>query len=303
MNIYVDKKRQNKHQHKSPQELEKEKKQAKLDLLKRKLEQNKALANTKVTEFSGNKVVHTIELDELEGWRINKPNGSKWTTNGPYANQEAAQKGYNMNLIGLDDGMVNDSKVIDKREPKLEKGNMTTVNGIILHRTDSYSAQGSLTSFKRGIGTHFLIGKDGSIYQASSINKKNHHVGKIKSKCYETNSCTPAEKSKIKGYGWSPKNVYYHEITKDYPSRYPHNSDAIGIEVVGKYNSSTKTWEKLTSQQIEAASYLVNLLKKNLNLKFSDVYTHEQVSYKTKGEGQVVLDAIKDKIQDLPVIQ
>ena len=47
MNIYVDKKRQNNYQ----------KKQVKLDLLKRQEEQDKASANTKVREFSGMKVI------------------------------------------------------------------------------------------------------------------------------------------------------------------------------------------------------------------------------------------------------
>ena len=64
MSIYADKQhqnnnlfQQNNNQHKSPQQLAEEKKQAKLNLIRRQEEQDKALANTKVREFSGMKAM------------------------------------------------------------------------------------------------------------------------------------------------------------------------------------------------------------------------------------------------------
>lgn len=45
-------------------------------------------------QFSGNKVVHAIELEGLEEWEVNTGLGGEYSTgvvNGPYKNQEAAQ--------------------------------------------------------------------------------------------------------------------------------------------------------------------------------------------------------------------
>ncbi|OGS69807.1 MAG: hypothetical protein A3F91_10725 [Flavobacteria bacterium RIFCSPLOWO2_12_FULL_35_11] len=247
--------------------------------------------------FSGNKVIHAIELEGLEEWEINNPDGSKGTINGPFVNQDAAQKMANKSLIGSD-GFINNDKIIKKQVSALELGAMSKIDGIILHRTGSTNAESSLSSFKTGIGTHFVVGDDGKIFQTASLNKYTAHIGKIKSKCYETGLCSKDENKLIKGYGWNPEKIYKHEIGKDYPDRYPFNKDAVGIEVVGQYNSTTKAWGTLTSEQIESTSYLVNYLKMAYNLKFADIYTHEQVSYKQAGEGTVVLDAIKDNVQD-----
>ena len=48
--------------------------------------------------FSGNKVIHAIELEGLEEWVINKPDGSTGTTNGPFANQKDAQMQYDESI-------------------------------------------------------------------------------------------------------------------------------------------------------------------------------------------------------------
>ncbi|WP_438968538.1 N-acetylmuramoyl-L-alanine amidase [Nonlabens sp.] len=251
-------------------------------------------------QFSGNKVIHAIELEGLEEWEINGPNGEKDYAYGPYLNSGSAESG-GRPLVGSD-GFLLDNRVVKKREKKLEKGSMKAVNGIVLHRTDSNDAVQSLNSFKRGIGTHFLVAKDGTIYQAASIDKITFHVGKIKSECYESGTCDDAETKKIKGYGWSPKKVYENEKKKDFPDRYPYNIDALGIEVVGKNLDQKKgIWEPLTAKQVESVAYLVNLLKTSQNLTYSQIYTHEQLSYKTKNEGQLVKDAIDEYIQD-PII-
>jgi N-acetylmuramoyl-L-alanine amidase len=248
--------------------------------------------------FSGNKVIGAVELEGLEEWSVNSPDGSVTTIAGPYADQSAAQEAYSASLVDVN-GWVQSDRITLQPETELEHGNLTSTNALILHRTDSYTAQSSLSNFANGIGTHFLVGEDGSIYQTASIKKRTYHVGKIKSKCYQSDSCSDAETKKIKAYGWSPENVHDNEVEKSYPTRFPYNSDAIGIEVVGKYNSVTKSWTPLTNEQIESTAYLVNVLKMNLNLSFADVYTHEEISYKTAGEGQVVLDAIRQYIQDL----
>jgi|GEM_PF-687290 len=192
-------------------------------------------------------------------------------------------------------GMIQDPKITTMRIPELEQGPINKkVNGIVLHRTDSKNAKSVLTSFKNGIGTHFLVTKNGTIYQTASLNQYTYHIGKIKSACYESKTCSTEEEKKIKGYGWNPTAVHLNEYGKDPSLRYPINEDGIGIEVVGKYNKSRKSWEPLTNQQISSVTHLMNLLKSKYSLENSNVYTHEKISYKTAGEGQTVLDAINN---------
>lgn len=66
--------------------------------------------------------------------------------------------------------------------PDIENETMRHVNGIIVHQVhqaDSSTAQSTLDQYrsdpKRG-GTHFLIDKDGTIYQTASVYKKAFHV-------------------------------------------------------------------------------------------------------------------------------
>ncbi|MCZ5362078.1 N-acetylmuramoyl-L-alanine amidase [Escherichia coli] len=62
---------------------------------------------------------------------------------------------------------------------------MPKINAIILHRTDSSTINGTLASFSKGIGAHFIVEKDGNIYRAASLFVYTSHVGKIKSRCKE----------------------------------------------------------------------------------------------------------------------
>lgn len=194
------------------------------------------------------------------------------------------------------DGFVNHSKFTKKQITQLEKGNLNSVHAIVLHRTVNSSANQTFDSFENGIGTHFLVGKDGKIYQTASLNKLTYHVGKIKSKCYENNSCSEDEQTKIKGWGWAPTKIYNHEKKKSYPDRYPMNQDSIGIEVVGDYVN--EKWDNIPDIQVKSVVCVVNFLLNHYNLKKAeDIYEHEDVSYKTEGEGSTVHNAIKNLLR------
>jgi len=200
------------------------------------------------------------------------------------------------NKDGFIDKISTDIKVVKKHIKKAEHGTLKKINAIVIHRT-----AGSKLSFSNaknnGIAAHFYVDKDGTIYQVASLNKVCYHVGKIKSKAKEEGSLTNFDKEYFKKIGWSPSKEYKYEKNKKYPTRYPYNYDSIGIETVGSYNKTTKTWEHLTEAQKKSVSKLYNCLIKLLKLdKNSDTYTHEQISRKTKGEGQTVLDAISGMI-------
>jgi RHS repeat-associated protein len=145
------------------------------------------------------------------------------------------------------------------------------VEAIILHRTVSSNGESQYNQWKNATNppaTHFLVGEDGTIYQTGNLQKYTIHLrDKQSGQMYEE---------------------FFGKIL---------NSNTIGIEVIGNYNEDTKSWDPLTSQQQIATAALVNELMYRYNLEIHQVMTHEGVQRKTKGEGQTVLDAIKEDIK------
>jgi RHS repeat-associated protein len=158
-------------------------------------------------------------------------------------------------------GMTSNSNITLNRIPKLERHPISTVNSIILHRTVSSSAASTLSSFaSRGVGTHFLVGKDGTIYQTASLNSATSHLRESQIK---------------KGF----ENI--------------KNNTAIGIEVVGNYSENTKTWDAVTPEQASSTAFVVNSLEKTYSLTDDAIHNHEDVQPKTAGEGATVYKAIE----------
>ena len=189
-------------------------------------------------------------------------------------------------------GYVQNAGFVLQPIPALEKRDMTGPKAIVLHRTDGASVQSALNSAKSGIGTHFYVDKDGTVYQAASLLKHTSHVGRIRSKCYEEGTCTENEAATIRGFGWAPRRLHDHEKVKAYPVRYPMNEDSIGIEVVsrcvkncGPSDKATPEWEPPTAEQSQSIADIIAILQQAYSLDDSDVYEHDLISYKTAGEG------------------
>lgn len=191
-------------------------------------------------------------------------------------------------------GMLIDKKVILQRFPSIEHGALVGVHAIVVHQTDAPTVQHTFNGYKAGgNGAHFLIDKNGLIYQTASMHKRCYHVGRlIKSKCLtiNNNSCNSAAMAKIQAMSWTNqiKALDALERAKSYPSRYPINSDSIGIELVGKHIDN-KTYEKITAQQNSSLQWLVSELYKHFSLTASDVYKHPEVSYKNPGEASTAV--------------
>ena len=167
----------------------------------------------------------------------------------------------------------------------LEKGSLTKqqTKAIILHRTNTDTSLQAVNGFLGGLGTHFLIDTDGTIYQCASLYKYTQHVGKIRSKAKETGTWSEKEQQHIKSLGNNVQALYDYEKTKSYPNRYPINSDSIGIEVVGKHKNNQ--WEVATQAQKDSIKNLVEILKEEYSLSDDDIYEHDKISRKTGGEG------------------
>ncbi len=186
-------------------------------------------------------------------------------------------------------GMLIDTKVKLKRYKSIEHGTLPAIRAILVHQTDAPTAQHTFNGYNAGgNGAHFLISKSGEIYQTASLNMRCYHVGRlIKSKCLSLNkaNCKNPAMTKILTLSWAAqiKALDTHERSKQYPDRFPVNSDSIGIELVGKHVDD-KTYQAVTSQQNTSLQWRVGELNKHFSTTSTDVYRHPTVSYKNPGE-------------------
>jgi N-acetylmuramyl-L-alanine amidase, negative regulator of ampC, ampD len=191
------------------------------------------------------------------------------------------------------EGMLISDRITPRRFQGIEKGSreLEQIVGIIIHQTDSSTIQATLNAYNSGgNGAHFLIGKDGHIYQTASVLQTCYHVGKlIKSKCLEIDaSSCDIDTAKLKLLTWRQRinAIDKHERSKSYPARYPVNADSIGIEIVGK-SIDSETYEAVTAEQNSSLQFLLDeLYSVFTKITSEDVYRHPTVSYKNPGEAK-----------------
>ena len=187
-------------------------------------------------------------------------------------------------------GVVLNDKVSNAISPKIEHAAMPVVRGIIVHQTGGATAQSSLSSYKTAgaNGAHFLIDKDGSIYQSASVYKQTWHVGKLRSRCMMELKCSIEETKLNKSF--NPSKEHQRESAKSVPDRYPSNEDSIGIELVGVATALDAkkplelTYENVTAEQNKSLQWLVAELEMTLNIATTEVFRHPVVSRKNASE-------------------
>ncbi|WP_333614707.1 LysM peptidoglycan-binding domain-containing protein [Psychrobacter sp.] len=164
-------------------------------------------------------------------------------------------------------GFLTHSRIIKHHTPKLERRNYAQeIKKIILHRTVNSSAQSTFNSFNRGskpYGTHFVVDKDGKIYQTANLNKLTIHAGNA-----------------------NPYSVGIEVVGMPL--------DKNGKSTVGPPNGNkVHSWQKLTVEQTRSVACLTKYLLIHYRLTQSDIAVHEDVAAKTEGEGRTVYNAIK----------
>ena len=173
---------------------------------------------------------------------------------------------------------------------------MKIVRGIIVHQTGGSTAASSLESYKnpRANGAHFLIERDGTIYQTASLYKKTWHVGQLKARCLLEQRCTPVELAALKKFNPAAENR--RETAKQPPDRFPSNEDSFGIELVGKalpHGDSVppekKIYDVVTQQQNESLKWLVLELRMTLKVPLTEVFRHPDVSRKNPSEARTAV--------------
>lgn len=191
------------------------------------------------------------------------------------------------------DGMVRSALIEARRYKALERGDMPVVNGIVVHQTGGSTARSTFNSYANStVGAHFLIDKDGAIYQTASLYKRANHVGLLRSRCLERHNCQPADLKRLQAATLRQRSTMEHG--KAFPDRFPSNRDSIGIELVGEYNRNPEfgkvrgadeyLYVPVTDEQNAALRWLVGELRRLLSVAAEEVYRHPQVSYKTRTE-------------------
>jgi N-acetyl-anhydromuramyl-L-alanine amidase AmpD len=189
-------------------------------------------------------------------------------------------------MLVLDkDGMVQDPRVRAARQATIERADMAKVNGIIVHQTGGSTAASSLSSYKNAgaSGAHFLIDRDGTVYQTASMYKKTWHVGKLKARCLVEQRCTPVELAALKKFNPTAENS--QEKAKQVPDRYPSNDDSVGIELVGKVLANG-VYDVVTADQNTSLRWLVSEIQTTLGVAVTEVFRHPEVSRKNPSEAQ-----------------
>ncbi|MBZ8141128.1 N-acetylmuramoyl-L-alanine amidase [Rubrivivax gelatinosus] len=189
------------------------------------------------------------------------------------------------------DGILCDTRVSAAIAPAIERGPLGAVKGIIVHQTGGATAQSALDSYRQpgANGAHFLIDKDGAIYQTASLHRRTWHVGKLKARCLVEQRCTPVE---IQAYRrFDPTAMNRRESLKSVPGRFPSNADSIGIELVGQavardpaQPAGELVYEAVTDQQNASLTWLVAQLTRLLAVPMSEVFRHPDVSWKNPSE-------------------
>ncbi len=136
---------------------------------------------------------------------------------------------------------------------KIEQGEINKVKGIVLHRTNGPSASSAMNWWyqsKSNVGTHFVIDKDGTIYQTASL----------------------------------LRYTYHHNNHR--PGVTIRNNNSIGIEVAAKYIETQRIWEPATENQLISIRFLIHILLDLYKLSENDIFEHDKISYKTDGEGE-----------------
>jgi len=190
-------------------------------------------------------------------------------------------------------GYIDAERIILKIFNNIERGKMDAVNGIVVHQTNAPTASSTFHSYqtKGATGAHFLIDRDGTIYQTASLFQITWHVGRLQSRCFLTKKCEPTDFQKVAELEKSWRNsdkVHQIEKVKNYPDRFPSNVDSIGIEIVGKstrvINENTGKpeyiYEEVNDSQNGSLTWLIKELVETLKVSTSEIYRHPEIGRK-----------------------
>jgi len=190
-------------------------------------------------------------------------------------------------------GLVDATRITVKRFRTIERGDMDKVNGIVVHQTYSKTADSTFNSYqnKDATGAHFLIDKEGVIYQTASLYKMTWHVGLMQSKCYLSKKCEETDLKTMTSLERTPrsyKKISDIEKEKSFPNRFPANTDSIGIEIVGMAykvdGHKEDVYEEVNDKQNSSLKWLVAELIETVSVSRAEIYRHPEIARKNSTE-------------------
>nr|WP_311529945.1 peptidoglycan recognition family protein [uncultured Ralstonia sp.] len=185
-------------------------------------------------------------------------------------------------------GIVDDERIKVRIFPNIEGRRMSKVNGIVVHQTGAPTAGSTFNSYtnKGANGAHFLIDKDGTIYQTASLLRATNHVGLLQSRCLVKKQCSQAEFQSAYSLRNNPRPLSTHEVRKDFPERFPANADSVGVELVGGASGKRgdEKYESVTDQQNASLKWLVDRLISALGVSMQEIYRHPEIGRKNATE-------------------
>ena len=188
-------------------------------------------------------------------------------------------------------GYIFNGRVRRAPRPQIERGDLRRITGIIVHQTGGSSGASSLSSYtkRNATGAHFLIDKDGIIYQTASLFRQTWHVGRLRARCVAEYRCTPTELQILKRF--SPRTEHRMEMAKRVPQRYPSNEDSVGIEIVGavvagkgQNPAEQGIYETVNAQQNASLRWLIAELTSTFRIPMTEIFRHPVVSRKNPTE-------------------
>ena len=196
----------------------------------------------------------------------------------------------NLGVIITSQGYIIHPNIRQRHIPTIEGRLMLRIHGIVVHQTGGKTVESAWAAAGSAAGAHFYIDKDGTIYQAASINNMASHIGKLKPRCLAEHRCTPTEAKELTKLMQKPESAILHhgEMKKPFPDRYPSNNDSIGIELVGGYHpvpgARDVVYETVTEKQKVSLKWLIQTICDNGNVKLTEIYRHPMLSWKNATE-------------------
>lgn len=193
-------------------------------------------------------------------------------------------------------GYILNARVRLAARPMIEREVLHRIRGIIVHQTGGTSGASSLNSYlmKNANGAHFLIDKDGAIYQTASLFRQTWHLGRLRARCLAEYRCSPTELNALKRF--NPKTEHRIEMAKEVPQRYPSNEDSIGIEIVGAVLAGNGQnpaehgiYETVNVQQNASLRWLISELTSTFGIPMTEIFRHPVVSRKNPTEARSAL--------------
>jgi N-acetyl-anhydromuramyl-L-alanine amidase AmpD len=188
-------------------------------------------------------------------------------------------------------GHISNPHIVPAICPRIERGRLLGIHGIVVHQTNSSTGAATINSYSRpkAMGAHFLIDRDGTIYQTASVFKQTCHVGRLRARCAAELRCTPVEIKALKRF--KPEAEHRREMKKSPPDRFPANHDSLGIEIVGlaivpkgTNPDADGVYEPVNEAQNDSLRWLVRELGTTFAIPRTEIFRHSLVSFKNKTE-------------------